>query len=96
MFFAFGTFFLSIGSDVAVADPARGHVVGQHDDVAPDRLAVLELLADLPEELVVVVDVLEVLDVAAVLLVEGLEDLLVDVERPVGERPVADRAPSGG
>ena len=75
---------------VAEAHPAGGHVVGQRDDVAADRLLVLELLADLPEELEVVVDLLDVLDLAAELLVEVLEDLLVDVERPVGERPVAD------
>ena len=51
----------------------------------------LELLADLAEELEVVVDLLDVLALAAELLVEVLDDLLVDVERPVGERPVADR-----
>ena len=77
--------------DVVVADPARGHVVGQRHDVAADRLMGLQLLADLPVELEVVVDLLGVLDLAAVLLVELLEDLLVDVERPVGEGPVADR-----
>src|SRR5215217_6954088 len=75
---------------VTVADPAGGHVVGEHDEVTADRLAVLELLADLPEELVVVVDVLEVADLPAVLLVEGLQELLVHVERPVGEGPVPD------
>ena len=78
-------------SDIAVAHPARGHVVRERDDVAADRLARRQLLADLPEELEVVVDVLDVLDVTAVLLVERLQDGLVDVERPVGERPVADR-----
>jgi hypothetical protein len=77
--------------DVVEAHPARGHVVGQRHDVAADRLPGLQLLADLPEELEVVVDLLDVLDLAAVLLVELLEDLLVDVERPVGEGPVADR-----
>jgi hypothetical protein len=79
--------------DVAVAHPAGGHVVREHDQVAVDGLAAFELLADLPEELEVVVDVLDVLDVAARLLLVGGDDLLVDVQRPVGETPGADLRP---
>ena len=53
----------------------------------PPELALVVLLADLAEELVVVVDLLDVLDLGAVLLLERLERraLLVDVGRPVGE-----------
>ena len=54
----------------------------------PPELALRVLLADLAEELVVVVDLLDVLDLRAVLLLEvvlSADVLLVDVERPVRE-----------
>ncbi len=72
---------------VAQADHARGHPVGDHVDVAPARVAALVLLADLAEELGVVVDLLDVLDLGPVLLLELLEGaaVLLDVEGPVGE-----------
>ena len=57
----------------AEVDHPGGHPVGEHDDVAADRLAVAELVLDLGEELVVVVDVGVVGDVDAGLLLERLE-----------------------
>ena len=80
--------------DPALLDEQRRirRVVGHHDDVAPDRLAAGERRLDLPEEAGVVVDVLDVLDLDAVLLRELVELrvalrllLDVDVERPVRE-----------
>src|SRR5215208_8157451 len=74
--------------DVAEADHARGHPVGDHVDVATAGVALVVLLADLAEELGVVVDLFDVLDLrlAVVLLLELLERaaVLFDVERPVG------------
>src|SRR6266545_4860907 len=67
-------------------------VVRQHEDVPVDPLAARERASDLAEVLVVRVDVLEVIDLDAELLVERVERrpplrLLVDVdvERPVRE-----------
>src|SRR6185437_11687060 len=76
--------------DVAEADHLASHPVRHHDDVAPARAAARKLLADLSEELVVVVDLLGVLHVHAGLFGELLERRVlavihVDVERPVGE-----------
>ncbi len=72
---------------VAEADHARSHPVGDRVDVAPARVAALVLLADLAEELGVVVDLFDVLDLGAVLLLEVLERsaVLFDVQRPVRE-----------
>ena len=50
-----------------------GHPVGEHHHVAPDRLAVAELVAHLGEELGVVVDVVGVVDLDAGALLEVLE-----------------------
>ena len=77
--------------DPAEADHPRGHPVGEHDDVAADRLAVAELVPHLAEELVVVVDVGVVVDLDAGLLLELLQRRVVllavdvDVVGPVGE-----------
>ena len=59
--------------DPAEPDHPGGHPVGEHDDVAADRLAAAELVLDLAEELVVVVDVVVVGDVDAGLRLELLE-----------------------
>src|SRR3712207_8968478 len=55
-------------------------------------LLLLQRLADLAEELLVVVDVLDVLHARAVLRAEVLEDGLVDVERPVGDDDLVERS----
>src|SRR5262249_36870400 len=72
--------------------PEIAVVVRQHDDVAPRRLPARQLGLDLVVEGLVVVDVLDVVDVDAELLLErdeGREAVVllvrVDVERPVGE-----------
>src|SRR5215207_267012 len=72
--------------DVAEADHARRHPVGDHVDVAAAGVPLVVLLADLAEELGVVVDLLDVLDLGPVLLLEVLEGavVLLDIERPVG------------
>src|SRR3712207_534478 len=54
-------------------------------------LLLLQRLADLAEELLVVVDVLDVLHARVVLRAEVLEDRLVDVERPVGDDDLVER-----
>ena len=71
-------------------DDLGGHPVGEHEDVASDRLAGAELVAHLGEELVVAVDVRVVGDLDPGLLLEVVEGgvllaVLVHVERPVGE-----------
>ena len=80
--------------DPALLDQERGirRVVGHHDDVAADRLAVRERALDLAEELRVVVDVLDVLHLDPRALREQVEGWMplrllvdVDVERPVRE-----------
>ncbi len=79
--------------DVAELHPLAGHPVGQRDQVAADVLAGLQRRLELPEELLVVVDVLDVVGVGLVLGVEHIDRgvavvLLVDVERPVRPVPV--------
>ena len=74
--------------DPAEADHPGGHPVGEHHHVAVDRLARAELVADLGEELRVVVDVVGVVDGDPGLVLEDLQrrGLLagrVDVGRPV-------------
>ena len=66
----------------AEADHPRGHPVGEHHDVAPGRLAVGELVAHHPEELGVVVDVVDVVDLDAGPRLEVLERVLVAPSRP--------------
>src|SRR5215204_2463968 len=81
--------------DVSEPDHASRHPVGHDVDVATARVVLVVLLADLPEELGVVVDLLDVLDLGAVLLLKVLEGavVLLDVERPVGDvERVADLA----
>ena len=56
-----------------LAGQPGGHPVGHHDDVAPDRLSRVELVADLAEVLVVGVDVLVVVDRDAGLFHEPVE-----------------------
>ena len=75
--------------DVAqVVHPLRQPVAGDHQRAAAG-VALLEQRAHLPEELVVAVDVLDVLDGDARLVLELGDRLVVDVERPVGDRQVA-------
>ena len=79
--------------DVAELHPLAGHPVGQRDHVAADVLAGLQRRLELPEELLVVVDVLDVVGMGLVLGVEHVDRgvavvLLVDVERPVRPVPV--------
>ena len=77
-----------------------GHPVGDHEDAAVSRLALVELRLDLAEERRVVVDVLDVLDVDAGAvgeLGEGVVLARIDVARPVGDDQLAlDLAAFGG
>ena len=68
---------------VAQPDQPARHPVRQDDDVAADALAAAEGLADLGEELVVVVDVLGVGDADAGLVLEVGDRIAVDVVGPV-------------
>ena len=54
----------------SIMRPGRPEESVMHDQVAADRLALRQRAFDLPEEAVVVVDVLEVFDVDAVVLLE--------------------------
>ncbi len=66
--------------------------VAHRDQVAASRLAIRELRLELAEELVVVVDVLDVVDLDACLVLElGDRPVLarVDVERPLRDRELA-------
>ena len=82
-----------------VVHPLR-HPVGDDDDVAAARFALVEQRLQLAEELEVAVDVLDVLDRGARLLLELRDRAVlarVDVARPVGDRELAlDRAGLGG
>ena len=62
-----------LGPALLEHQPEVAVVVGQHDDVAVDRLPARERALDLPEERGVVVDVLDVVDVDAGLLLELVE-----------------------
>ena len=64
------------------------HPVGDDEDRPATGLALGEQRLDLAEELGVVVDVLDVLDMDAGRLLEVRDGVLVDVERPVGNREV--------
>ena len=79
-------------------DHPGGHPVGQHHHVALDRLAGAELVADLGEELGVVVDVVGVLDGDPGCFLEVLQRVRlalrarVDVRRPVADDQRACRS----